>query len=315
MRILVACTLDPLALARLGENHEVATCPSPTAGELAERVRDREVLVVRGDVSVTKEILDAAPELRLIVRGGSGVERIDLEAVADRGIELARIPQPGARAAAELTFGLMLALARHILPLDAELRRGSWVKQGFEGALLSGRTLGVVGVGSVGGRVAELAASWGMRVVGCVARTRHGASTRLRREGVELASLEKVVEQADFLSLHLPLDASTEGLFDEDRLACVKPGAFLINTAHAALVDARALYHALRSGRRLRGAAFDVRGEEEVGVLSPLRHLPNVILTPRIGAWTVESERELAVEVARVVQAFDAEPRLAALGA
>ncbi len=314
MRILVACTLDARTLARLGRDHDVTRCPRRNAGELVARLGDREVLVDRGGVSITREILEAAPELRLIVRAGSGVDHIDLEAVAERDIELVRIPQPGARAAAELTFGLMLALARQILPLDTALRRGSWVEHGLEGTLLSGRTLGVAGVGAVGSRVAELAVAWGMQVVGCVASLQRGAVTRLRPEGVELVSLEEVVERADFLSLHLPLDASTRRLVDEDVLARVKPGAFLVNTAHAGLVDPRALYHALRSGRRLRGAALDVHEDEETGVLSPLRHLPNVILTPRIGASTAETERELAVEVARIVDGFASEPALGALG-
>lgn len=316
MRILVACPLDRRALERLSRDHTVDLCPQPSAAELARRIRDQDALVVRSGVPVTSPVLGAAPELRLIVRAGSGVDQIDVAEVHRRGIELVRIPHPGARAAAELSFGLMLALARHLIPLDDQLRRGRWAKHDFEGVLLSGRTLGVVGVGAVGSRVGRLGAAWGMRVLGCVGHPDAGTSARLRRLGIEHASFQEVMEQADFLSLHVPLRESTRGLVDEEVLAQVKCGSFLVNTARAGVVDARALYHALRSGRRLRGAALDVHEHEGTGGLSPLRHLPNVILTPHVSAMTRESQREIGAELVRVVEAFAARDAPAlALGA
>jgi phosphoglycerate dehydrogenase-like enzyme len=318
MRILVACALDPLALDRLSRDHEVESCPHPTAGDLAQRIRGKDALVLRSGVSVTRAILESTPELALIVRAGSGVDHIDLREVHRRGIELVRIPTPGARAAAELTFSLMLALARHLIPMDAQLREGRWAKHDFEGVLLSGKTLGVVGAGNVGSLVGKLGAAWGMRVLGCVGRPRAETSSKLRRLGVEHATFDEVMGQADFLSLHVPLHDSTRGLISMEALAKVKPGAFLINMAHANVVDTLALYHALRSGKRLRGAALDVHENEGAACLSPLRHLPNVILTPHVGAMTTETQREIGANVLRIVEDFTSEqcePALTALGA
>jgi D-3-phosphoglycerate dehydrogenase len=318
MRILVACALDPLALDRLSRNHEVESCPHPSAGDLAQRIRGKDALVVRSGVSVTRAILESTPELGLIVRAGSGVDHIDVGEVHRRGIELVRISTPGARAAAELTFSLMLALARHLIPMDAELRKGRWAKHDFEGVLLSGRTLGVVGAGNVGSLVGQLGAAWGMRVLGCVGRPRPGISSKLRRLGIEHATFDEVVGQADFLCLHVPLQDSTRGLVGEEVLAKVKPGAFLIHMAHADVVDMVALYHALRSGTRLRGAALDAHENEGAACLSPLRHLQNVILTPHVGAMTAETQREIGAEVVRIVEDFaseQCEPALTALGA
>ncbi len=318
MRILVACALDALAFDRLSRDHEVERCPRPTAGDLAQRIRGKHALVLRSSVSVTRAVLESAPELGLIIRAGSGVDHIDLKEVHRRGIELVRIPTPGARAAAELTFSLMLALARHLIPIDGLLMNGHWAKHDFEGVLLSGRTLGIVGAGNVGSLVGQLGAAWGMRVLGCVGRPRSGTSAKLRRLGIEHATFDDVVGQSDFLTLHVPLQDSTCGLVGEEVLAKVKPGAFLVNMAHADVVDTVALYHGLRSGKRLRGAALDVHANEGAACLSPLRHLTNVILTPHVGAMTAETQREIGAEVVRIVEDFTSErcePALTALGA
>jgi phosphoglycerate dehydrogenase-like enzyme len=318
MRILVACALDARALERLSKDHEVESCPHPTAGDLAQRIRGKDALVLRSGVSMTRAILESAPELALIVRAGSGVDHIDLREVHRRGIELVRVPTPGARAAAELTFSLMLALARHLIPMDRMMRKGHWAKHDFEGVLLAGKTLGIVGAGNVGGLVGQLGAALGMRVLGCVGQPRAGIPSKLRRLGIEHATFDQVVGQADFLSLHVPLQDSTRGLVDEAVLARVKPGAFLLNMAHADVVDALALYHALRSGKRLQGAALDVHENEDAACLSPMRHLSNVILTPHVGAMTADTQREIGAEVVRIVEDFVSErcePAITALGA
>ena len=314
MRILVACALDPLALEQLSKEHEVETV-EPSAGELAGGLHDKEVLVLRSGVSVTRAVLDVAPRLRLIVRAGSGVDHIDLKEVRRRGIELVRIPSPGARAAAELTFGLMLALARHLIPMDAHLRQGHWAKHDFEGVLLSGRTLGVVGAGTVGSLVGSMGAAWGMRVLGCVRRQRSSTTARLRRLGIEHAAFDDVVAQADFLTLHVPLDASTRGLIGQGVLARMKPGALLVNMAQAGVLDPIALYHGLRGGKRPRGAALDVHDHEGTGCLPPLRHLRNVILTPHVATMTADTRREMGAEVVRIVEDYAAEPGEFAIGA
>lgn len=317
MRILVACALEPLALERLSSDHEVESCPHPCAGDLARRLPGKDALVLRSGVSITRAILDSSPELRLIVRAGYAVDHIDLREVHRRRIELVRIPTPGARAAAELTFSLMLALARHLIPMDGLLRKGHWAKHEFEGVLLSGKTLGVIGAGNVGSRVGHMGAAWGMRALGCVGHARAGTSSKLRRLGIEQATFDEVVGQADFLSLHVPLLESTRELISEEVLAKLKPGAILVNVAHAGVVDPVALYHSLRSGKRLRGAALDVHENEGAIGLSPLRHLPNVILTPHVSAMTAETQREIGAHVVRSVEDFSADQQqpLTAVGA
>jgi D-3-phosphoglycerate dehydrogenase len=310
MRIAIASPIDSVALERLSREHEVAFSPNPTAAELRDLVRDAEVLVFRSGVTISAEILRAAPRLRLVIRAGSGLDNLDLAEVERRGIRLVRIPRPSAQAVAELAFGLMLALARNVLPLDGLLREGRWAKNTYENVIVGRKTLGIVGAGNIGGRLGQLAASFGMRVLGCVEEPGPGAAERLRALGIELASFDEVVAQADFLSVHVPLTEETRGLVGAEVLAKMKHGSYLVNTARGGIVDEDALYHALRSGERLRGAALDVHEKEGPGSLSPLRFLPNVILTPHVGATTVDTQREIGLEMLRIVEEFvsDREP-------
>jgi phosphoglycerate dehydrogenase-like enzyme len=308
MKIAIASPVDPVALERLSREHAVAFAPNPTAAELRDLVRDAEILVFRSGVTISREILRAAPGLRLVIRAGSGLDNLDLAEVERRGIRLARIPRPSAQAVAELAFGLMLALARNVLPLDSLLRQGRWAKNTYESVLVGGKTLGIVGAGNIGGRLGQLAACFGMRVLGCVADPENGARERLGALGIELAAFDEVVAQAEFLSVHVPLTDETRGLVGAEVLAKMKHGSYLVNTARGGVVDEDALYHALRSGERLRGAALDVHEKEGPGSLSPLRFLPNVILTPHVGATTVDTQREIGAEIVRIVEAFAAGP-------
>ncbi|RPJ63399.1 MAG: hydroxyacid dehydrogenase, partial [Acidobacteria bacterium] len=167
MKILILSPIDPVAAARLRRRHDVVDAAGAPASALTALAADREVFVFRSGVDITADLMRRAPGLRALVRGGSGFDNVDLDYLTGRDIEFIRIPEPGARAVAELTFGLMLALARNIVRADGLWRRGRWVKHEMTGFILRGKALGIVGVGNIGTVVGELGAAWGMRVVGC----------------------------------------------------------------------------------------------------------------------------------------------------
>jgi D-3-phosphoglycerate dehydrogenase / 2-oxoglutarate reductase len=255
---------------------------------------------------VTGDLIDESPQLKLLIRAGSGLDNVDVERARAREIRLVRIPGPGAQAVAELTFGLMLSVARNVTLADRLLRQGHWPKKELGGPLLQGKTLGIVGAGNIGGRVGDLGAAWGMRVIGCVDRPTAECRTALAGRGIQLKSLDEVVAEADYLTVHVPLTDRTRGLIDAARLAQMKPGSILVNTARGGVVDEAALREALLDGSRLRGAGLDVHGREGEGTHSPLADLPNVVLTPHIGAMAIDSPREIGERILRLLDAFTA---------
>lgn len=308
MRILIASQIAPEALATLQARHDVRIALGASEADLSAAAVDREAIVFRSGVSIGPGVL-AAPDLRLLVRAGSGLDNLDLATVRERGIELVRIPGPGAQAVAELTFGLMIALARSIVLADRHLRNAHWAKSELVGYNLRGKRLGVVGLGSIGTRVATLGLAWGMRPIGVVAHPSEERARSFAAQGVDLADLDRVLEESDFISLHVPLDVATRGMIGADQLARVKPGAFLVNIARGGVVDEAALLDALQPGGRLRGAALDVHVAEGEGRRSPLADLPNVVLTPHIGAQTIDAQEEIGREVVAIIDRFDAATR------
>jgi D-3-phosphoglycerate dehydrogenase / 2-oxoglutarate reductase len=240
------------------------------------------------------------------VRAGSGLDNLDLETVRARAIELVRIPGPGAQAVAELTLGLMIALARQVVRADRSLRDAHWIKSDLVGYNLRDKQLGIVGLGSIGSRVAQLGQAWGMHPVGVVEHPSDDRASRFEAEGIRLTTLDEVLATGDFISIHTPLTEATRGLIGAAELARVKPGAFLVNIARGGVVDETALAEALRPEGPLRGAALDVHVAEGEGKRSPLADLPNVILTPHIGAQTVDAQEEIGREVVAIFAGRDA---------
>lgn len=301
MKVLVASKIDGEAVEALRAAHDVVVAVGAPRDELERLLADREVLVFRSGVDIDERLLDRAPRLRLIVRAGSGLDNLDLATVTSRGIVLQRVPGPGARAVAELTFALFLGLARQVLVADRLLRAGHWAKNDIVGWNLGGKTLGVVGLGSIGTTVARLGLGWGMRVIGCVEHPDPDRKALFAAEGIELMSLPEVLATGDFLSLHVPLDDETRGLIGREELELMRPGSFLVNIARGGVVDEQALLEALRTDGAPAGAALDVHVTEGEGGVSPLADLPNVILTPHIGAMTVDAQRQIGSEVVRIV--------------
>ena len=303
MRLLVASPIHADALAALEQEHDVRLAIGAPEAELAAAAADREAIIFRSGVTIGAEAL-GAPALRLLVRAGSGLDNLDLDLVKRRGIELHRIPGPGAQAVAELTFGLMLGLARGIVHADRQLRAGHWIKSELVGYNLRGKRLGIVGLGSIGTRVAQLGLAWGMRPIGCVDHPTDERRAAFATMGIDLGDFDAVLGEGDFVTIHVPLGSATRNLIGAPELARMKAGAYLVNIARGGVVDEAALAEALAPRGHLRGAALDVHVAEGEGRVSPLADLANVILTPHIGAQTIDAQEEIGREIVAIIRRF-----------
>lgn len=304
MRIYLASPIDAGAVTALAERHEVAR-PDPATGAIADPAFAAcQILVVRSGVSMSADVLEAARDLRLVVRAGSGLDNLDLPYLGRRGVRLVRVPGPGARAVAELTFGLMLAVARRIAEADRQVRLGQWRKHELAGPLLEGKVLGIVGAGSIGSTVGRLGVAWGMRAVGCIDARDEVSRARLVGTGIELADLVTVAEAADVLTIHVPLLPTTRHLVDASLLARLRPGAIIVNAARGGVLDEAALADALVAGR-LAGAGLDVHEREGDGIVPSLAALPNVVLTPHIGAMASDAQHQIGARAIELIEAFN----------
>jgi D-3-phosphoglycerate dehydrogenase len=251
--------------------------------ELVKRVGDADVVVgLRAHSQYTAQVIAACPRLRLISLWGTGTDNVDLDACRQRGVTVTNTAGINAHAVAEHALALMLAVGRRLPSLDSAVRAGHWPRDRLVG--LEGKTLGVVGLGAIGRRVATLGAAVGMRVLTYAWTDDGGRSASV---GATAVPIDSLLRGSDVVSLHLRLDPNTEGFFDRSRLALMKPGAILINTARAKLVDRAALLDALRNGP-LGGAGLDVFHEEPIRPDDPLLRLPNTVLTPHNAGVTQE---------------------------
>lgn len=306
MNILIASSIYPQAIDILREKHDVVCAFNAKEDVIKPLLNDREILIFRSGIKFTADVLSCAPTLKMIIRAGSGVDNIDLNYVNEHGIQLVRVPGPGAKAVAELSFAYMLALARNVSEANRLTQQGHWAKNELTGYLLTGKVLGVVGVGNIGSRVAHLGAAWGMKVLGCVEFPSTARAEHFSQEGVQLVDLDQVLAGSDFVSLHVPLKDSTHYLINAPELTRMKQGAYLVNLARGGVVNELALLEALKSGH-LKGAALDTHEAEGEGKVSPLAGLPNVILSPHIGAGTFDTQREIGDIILREVSAFSAD--------
>lgn len=303
MNIILASPIAEEAVAALRAQHDVRIAWNDFGVHQAEIMADRECLVFRSGVEMTATVIDLLPSLTLIIRAGSGFDNIDLDHARMRGIRVVRIPGPAAQAVAEFTFGLMVSLCRNVTLADRLVRQGHWPKRELGGSLLSGKTLGVVGAGNIGSRVGTLGVAWGMRVLGCVGHIETADRQWYSDRGIEIADIATVVSEADYVTIHTPLDPTTQGLIGVREFESMKRGAFLINTSRGGVVDENALADALMSGH-LAGAALDVHEKEVEGTIPDLALLPNVILTPHIGGMAVESQAAIGRRLSELVEAY-----------
>jgi len=298
MRILVADGLDAEGLDRLRAHADVDVHGGLRAEELTALIADADALIVRSRTRVGREAIERAGRLRVIARAGVGIDNVDVDAATRRGILVLNTPESSTISTAEHTMAMMLALVRHIPGAHLAVSQGAWQRERFLGVELYGKTLGVVGLGKIGGEVAARATALGMRVI---AFDPYVSPDRAARIGAELVPFEALLERSDHVTLHVPLTDGTRHLIGAAALARMRPGVRIINCARGGLIDEPALLAALEEGR-VAGAALDVLEEEPPRDSALVRH-PQVIVTPHLGASTAEAQRTIAVEVADQVLA------------
>lgn len=267
-----------------------------TEDELVAIVAQYDALMVRSQTKITRRVLEAASHLQIVGRAGVGVDNIDVPAATERGVIVVNSPAGNTVAVAELALGMMISLARKLVPAHNSVVGGEWKRSKFLGNELYGKTLGVVGVGRIGVEVSRRAQSFGMKVLGYDPFLTSARSEQLQ---IEATTVEEILRRSDFVTLHTPLTKDTRHLVDAAALATMKPNAVLINCARGGIIDEAALYEALKNGT-IGGAGLDVY-EDEPPRFSPLRELDNVILTPHVGASTEEAQVEVALDVARQI--------------
>lgn len=276
---------------------EVDERPGIEPAELLDAVRGAAALVIRSATRVTADVLEAGADLVVVGRAGIGLDNVDVAEATRRGVMVVNAPQSNVLSAAEHTLALLLAQARNVPQAHHDLVRGEWNRSRWEGVELHGKTLGIVGLGRVGVLVAQRALAFGMRLA---AFDPFVSADRARQLGVALVpTIEQLVEEADFLTIHLPKTPDTIGLVGRSVLARAKPGLRLVNTARGGIVDEEALAEAVREGR-LAGAALDVFVEEPT-TRSPLFELESVVVTPHLGASTAEAQDKAGITIAEQV--------------
>lgn len=312
VRILVC---DPIAedgvaaLTRAGAEVDVRIGLAPK--ELRASVNGYDALVVRSETRITKDIIDAAGSLQVVGRAGVGVDNIDLVAATERGVVVVNAPAGNIISAAEHTIALMLAQARNIPEAHASLRSGKWERSRFIGMEVRGKTLGVVGMGQVGSEVARRARGLEMRVI---AHDPFVPEERARVLGAELVSMEELLRESDFVTVHTTLTEGTKKLLGEAELRSMKPTARIINTARGGIVDETALKRALDEGW-IAGAALDVF-ETEPLTSHPLFESDKIVVTPHLGASTAEAQERVALDVAeQILAVLNGEPARYAVNA
>ena len=287
--ILIADAVSPAAIDVLKAVPEFNVIVS-NKDEFREHLADAEGILVRSAVKVTKDVFEAAPNLKVIGRAGVGVDNVDKEEATARGVVVMNTPGGNAIAVAEHTIGLMLSLARSINRASASTKAGKWEKKKFLGNELGDKTLGVVGLGNIGMQTARRARPFGMKVI---AYDPYVSSDLAKDRGIEMVELDELFARSDYISLHVALTDKTRGLVNAETIAKMKDGVRIVNCARGELVDNAALDASLESGK-VAGAALDVFETEPPGE-SPLFRHENVIATPHIGGSTAEAQEAVGI--------------------
>lgn len=298
MKIIVTDPLDEEGIEELRKDFQVDIMLKLSQEELIERIGDYDAIIVRSGTKITKEVIEAGKNLKVIGRAGVGVDNVDLQAATERGILVINTPDANTITTAEHTIAMMLSAARNIPQASEALKRGEWDRKKYTGVELYEKTLGIIGLGRIGSEVAKRAMAFGMKVI---AYDPYVSEERARELGVELTSLEDLLRRSDFITIHVPRTKETEKLIDEGALKKVKKGVIIVNCARGGIIDEDALYRAIKRGD-VRAAALDVFEKEPPGKI-PLLTLENVVATPHLGASTREAQKRAALEIAREVRA------------
>ena len=299
MKILAADGISEQGIALLSKDFEVTVKDKLPAEELAEIIGEYDALMVRSASKVTKEIIAKADKLKIIGRAGVGVDNIDIPAATQKGIIVINSPGGNTIAATEHTFAMMLSLARNIPVANETTHKGEWNRKKYVGVELKGKTLGVVGMGRIGSNVAERAIAFGMNII---AYDPYINEERANNLGVKIGSLDDVIEKADFITVHMPLTPDTKGMIGAKEMARMKKSVRLINCARGGIIDEQALADAVQNGT-VAGAAVDVFTSEPLAEDHPFHGIDKIILTPHLGASTVEAQIGVSVDVAEGIRA------------
>ncbi|HID94980.1 MAG TPA: hydroxyacid dehydrogenase [Candidatus Latescibacteria bacterium] len=298
MKVLLTGPIYPPGTRYLKKRYDVRCLDNPTEAEIAGEIGDADAVITRLP-GITARVIEAARRLKVIGRFGVGYDNVDVVAATDRGIPVVYTPGVNARTVAEHAMGLILALARRLVFWDRMLKDGRWELRDRErGVNISGKTLGIIGMGRIGSMAAQLARALGMEVV---AHDPFVEKERIEKLGVRQVGLDELFRLSDFISIHVPLTEGTRGMVNRERLRSVKDGAMLVNTSRGQIVEIEPLYEMLQSGK-LGGVALDVFPEEPPDVGHPIFRHPNFIGTPHVSSMT-ETLDEMGLVVAQEVSA------------
>jgi len=295
-KVLICDPISESALNKLREKGiEVIDASNEPKDKLKELVKGVDVMVVRSATKVRKELIDEMDQMKLIIRGGVGLDNIDVEYAESKGIKVLNTPRASTISVAELTFAHILALARDVTRSTIAIKEGRWEKKKLKGMELYGKTLGLIGIGRIGQEVAKRAIAFGMYVI---------AYRRSRKpvRGVELVDLDTLLRNSDIISIHCPLTDETRHLLGEEEFKKMKDGVIIVNCARGGIIDEKALIKYVKSGK-VRGVGLDVF-EEEPPTNKELLSLPNVSFTPHIGAQTKEAQERVGEEVVETILGF-----------
>jgi D-3-phosphoglycerate dehydrogenase len=295
--VLIAEELAPAALDVLSEDLEVRHVDGADRAALLPALTDVDAVIVRSATQIDAEALAAATQLKVVARAGIGLDNVDVDAATSRGVLVVNAPVSNITSAAEHAVALLLAAARNIPAANASLKAGEWKRSSFTGVEVSDKTVGVVGLGRIGVLFAQRMAGFGVRLL---AYDPYVPPARAGQLGVALVTLDELLQQSDFVSIHLPKTPETKGLIGEREFGLMKPGAILVNAARGGLVDEHALAQALKAGR-IGGAAVDVFMTEPC-TDAPFFEHPNAVVTPHLGASTNEAQDKAGLAVARSVK-------------
>lgn len=301
-KVLVCDPIDEEGIRLLERfGFEVENKPQISYDDLKKDIAKYDVLIVRSRTKVTKEVIDAGKNLKVIARAGAGVDNIDVEYAESRGIKVICASDAVANSVAELTMGLILSLARQIPLADYEMKKGKWIKNEVRGWELRGKTIGIIGFGRIGQRVAQLAKAFGMKIL--IYDLNRPSENSVKDLGAQLVSFNELLSMSDIITLHVPLTAQTYHMIGRDEIAKMKNGVYIINTSRGAVIDENALFEALKTGK-VAGAALDVYEKEPPDNYDFIK-MQNVVCTPHIGAQTLEAQKRTSIDIAaKVIQLF-----------
>ncbi len=292
MKVLVLAKLHQDSIALLQQKCEVEVAAGLSEEDIIKKVGEADAVIVRSKPKITRNIIDAGKRLKVIGRAGVGLDNVDREYAESKGIKVVNTPGASTESVAEHVFALLLAKMRDIPRADKTMREGKWIKNELMGKEVYGKTLGIVGFGRIGSRLGEIARGFGMRTL---AYDVIDIAERAREVGAEVVSLDVLLKESDFITLHVPLLPSTKNLISEREMAKMKPGALLISTARGGVIDEKVLYSFLTQ-KKIQ-AALDVF-EEEPPAGSPLLTCENIVVTPHIAGSTEEAQKRAGTEIA-----------------